>query len=145
LLEIKRFFRALIVYFFSRMVEVQAFAKIIDDILNVNASLWGATNYKRNFRQGLSLSQLSDSDVKKKDMIEKLNAHNDMYEKLRVANEQEWRSLIKAGDYIDAINHFATPQNIHEVKNIRGWCPAKVTGVADGNVRVAFLGMLAKH
>jgi hypothetical protein len=35
------------------MVEVASFAKIIDDILNINASLYGAINYKKGIRQGL--------------------------------------------------------------------------------------------
>lgn len=67
-------------------------------------------------------------------MLEKLNAHTEMYEKMRVENEQEWRVGLQVGDLIDAINMYGTPQNIHDVKNIRGWCPARVTRIHDGNI-----------
>jgi len=49
LMEIFRFIRGLVVYFFPRMIEVVSFARLIDEVLNVNASLYGAINYKKNF------------------------------------------------------------------------------------------------
>ena len=79
-------------------------------------------------------------------MIDKMNAHTEMYEKRRVWAEQEWRENLQAGDYVDAINLFATPSNVNGEHNIKGWCPAKITQIhPDGRVQVAFLGMPVKH
>jgi hypothetical protein len=122
------------------MIEVASFAKIIDDVLNINASLYGAINYRKGLRTGLA-GTLSDSDIKKKEMLEKMNLHTELYEKGRVIKEESWRASLKPEDYIDALNTYATPSNNNDIANIRGWCPAKVTQVTADRVTVAFLGM----
>lgn len=90
------------------MIEVKSFAKIIDEALNINGSLYNCINYKKGYRSGIG-SSMSESDIKKKDMIERMNAWTDSYDKQRVLKEQEWRHGLKVGDYIDALNLYATP------------------------------------
>lgn len=51
-------------------------------------------------------------------MIQKLNDQTDLSEKFRVQEEKEWRQSLKVGDYIDAVNNYNTPQNIHEISGI---------------------------
>jgi hypothetical protein len=88
---------------------------------------------------------LSESDLKKKDMIDKMNALTEMYENSRILAEQEWRENLRPGQYIDAINLYPTPSNVNNEHNIKGWCPGKVTQIKDGKVQVAFLGMSVRQ
>jgi hypothetical protein len=88
---------------------------------------------------------LSDSELKKKEMIEKLNIHTDQYERSLTMAQDGWRADLKVGDYVDAINIYSTPNNIHDIKQIRGWAPAKVTNVTVDQVTVSFLGMPFKN
>jgi hypothetical protein len=42
--------------------------------------------------------------------------------------QEEWRTLLKKGDYVDAINNFDTPYN-NITKQLGGWSPAKIVFV----------------
>ena len=59
---------------------------------------------------------MSETEIKKKEMINKLNELSDDCERSRVWKEKEWRLNLKVGDYIDALNYYATPLNIHDVE-----------------------------
>lgn len=73
MLEIFRFFKSLLVFFFPDLLELQGFCQVINDILDQNASLYSAINYLKHRKPGLANQPLNDGEVKKKEMINKLN------------------------------------------------------------------------
>ncbi len=104
LLEIFRFFKNLLVFFFPELLELLSFCQVINDILDQNASFYGAINYMKNRKPGTHLQPLNDTELKKKEMIHKLNELSEQCERSRVNSEKEWREGLKVGDYLDALN-----------------------------------------
>ena len=73
LVEIFRFFRNLIVFFFPELLELEGFCQVINDIFDQNASLYGAVNYMKYRSSSMQMYPLNDVEVKKKKMSHKLN------------------------------------------------------------------------
>ena len=73
LVEIFRFFRNLIVFFFPELLELEGFCQVINDIFDQNASLYGAVNYMKYRISSMQMYPLNDVEVKKKKMSHKLN------------------------------------------------------------------------
>jgi hypothetical protein len=58
----------------------------------------------KNRKPGTHLQPLNDTELKKKEMIHKLNELSEQCERSRVNSEKEWREGLKVGDYLDALN-----------------------------------------
>ena len=55
MLEIFRFFKNILVFFFPDLLELQGFCQIINDIFDQNASLYGAINYLKHRKPGMAV------------------------------------------------------------------------------------------
>ena len=138
--EIFGLFRNLLVNFYIAFMDRIVFAKIIDEIFNVNASLYNAISIKSKRSNGVSCIQLSTpDDTKKRAMLASLNDDAQLFVLQRVSREAEWRISLKAGDYVDCISHWMTP-NSNSHHYIKGWSVGKILKVDRDNFLVSFIG-----
>ena len=130
LVEIFKYFHALIVLYFPPLMDRQDMCVIVESIWKDRATLYQAVypqSQKRTSRTGTNIVNKNNAqeDKKREEFRNQLEFESQKKLYARVESESDWRNSLGEGDYLDAITHYKTPQSA-SYNFICGWAQAKV-------------------
>ena len=129
------FCRNVIVNYFAPLIKEPSIFIVVGDILNTYSQIYKTLgDASSNNLTHSSNGYLENNKVKWMNKVSAKALNR------RTAQDIEWREKLQAGDYIDAICRYPTPNSSAPNKYVQAWQPAKIERLEiDGNLVVSFL------